>query len=473
MATQTTLLSSSPNPEQKKSPILGFFNLILNLRNFSLFWLGQSVSEIGTRLTGFGLSIWVYQTTHAVTQVSVVLFVTTLPGVLITPFIGALVDRWNRRWIIFFSDFGAALITAVLVLLLMNNQLQLWHTYVCAFLTSLCGSFQMLAKGAALPMLVRKEQLGQVNGLMQFSSAVSRICAPAIAGFLIASVQLQGLLWVDLGSDVIGLLTLLFVSIPQPEQSENQDSTRKSIFSEIAEGWRVISSQFTLMILIAFISLHCFVDGMTNVLINPLILSFSSTQVLGNVLSIGGIGMVVGSILMSLWGGKSNIFSFLMIWSVINGIGLIIAGIKPDVTVIASGMFLWFLTLPIVFGINQVIWQSYVNNNFQGRVLSLVGTLTGFTGALGTISASPLADVLLEPMLMENGRLASTIGRLFETGHGRGIGLLISLQGCLILLVSIGLYCYIRSMRLEEGLLLVDDSSQSSTNEQSSQSTVQ
>lgn len=463
---------SSPDTAEKKPPILGLLDLILNLRNFTLFWVGQSVSEIGTRLTGFGLSIWVYQTTQAVTQVSLVLFVTTLPGVIITPFIGALVDRWNRRWIIFFSDCGAALITGVLVLLLTTNQLQLWHTYVSAFLTSLCGSFQLLAKGAAVPMLVRKEQLGQVNGLMQFSTAVSRICAPAIAGFLIASVQLQGLLWIDLGSYAIGLLTLFFVSMPQPELGESKDSTRKSIISEIVDGWRVISSQFALIILIAFISLHCFVDGMTNVLINPLILSFTSTQVLGTVMSIGGIGMVVGSIFMSLWGARSNVFSFLMIWSVINGIGLIIAGIKPDVTLIASGMFIWFSTLPIVFGINQVIWQSSVDNNFQGRVLSLVGTLTGFTAAVGTISASPLADVLLEPMLMENGRLASSIGRIFETGHGRGIGLLISLQGCLIVLVSIGLYSYIRFRRLEEGLLVINDSLFSSMNEETEESSV-
>ena len=93
-----------------------------------------------------------------------------------------------------------------------------------------------------------------------------------------------------------------------------------------------------------------------------------------------------------------------------------------------------------------------MNNNFQGRVLSLVGTLTGFTAALGTISASPLADALLEPLLRSDGRLASSIGLLFGTGDGRGIGLLLSLEGCLIVLVSIGLYFYIRSCGLEEDL---------------------
>jgi len=423
------------------------------LRNFILFWLGQSLSQIGTALTGFGLGIWVYQQTEAVTQLSLVFFITILPGVLLTPFVGALVDRWNRRWIIFFSDCGAALITLVLVLLLMAGQLEIWHTYISAFCTSLCGCFQMLAKGAAIPMMVSKQQLRRVNGMIQLSAAVSRIAAPALAGLLISVVELQGLLWLDLGSYVIGLGTLLFVTIPQPEtsfySSEIAEKT-KSFFREIVDGWQVISSQLGLVILIAFMSFHSFVDALTNVLINPLLLSFSTTQILGTVVSIGGVGMIIGSLLMSVLGNSNRVFSSLMGWSVINGVGLVIAGLKPSVFTIAVGIFIWFLTVPFIFGTNQVIWQSFVSPGFQGRVLALVGSVTGFAGALGTISASPLADVLLEPLFAENGFGAHTVGQFIGTGKGRGIGFLMSLEGVLMLLVSLGVYAYIRASHLEE-----------------------
>jgi MFS family permease len=133
---------------------------IRELRNFIIFWLGQSVSEIGNRLTGFGLSIWVYQNTHAVAQLSLVLFFTILPGVLITPFVGALVDKWHRKTTIIISEIGAATVILTLALLLLTDNLQLWHTYVAAFFTSVCGSFQMTAKAAALPMMVSSNQMG-------------------------------------------------------------------------------------------------------------------------------------------------------------------------------------------------------------------------------------------------------------------------------------------------------------------------
>ena len=433
---------------------------VSTLRNFILFWVGQSLSQIGTALTGFGLGVWVYQQTEAVTQLSLVFFITTLPGVLLTPFIGALVDRWNRRWIIFYSDLAAALITLVLVLLLMADRLEIWHTYISAFFTSLCGCFQMLAKGAAVPMMVSKQQLRRVNGLTQLSTAVSRIAAPALAGLLISVVELQGLLWIDLGSYVIGLGTLLFVTIPQPEpifdSSEIAEKT-KSFFREIVDGWQLISSSRWLIILIAFMSLHSFLDALTNVLINPLILSFSTTQMLGNIVSIGGIGMIIGSLLMSFLGNHNKAFSSLMGWSVINGVGLVLAGLKPSFLTITSGIFIWFLTVPFIFGTNQAIWQSFVRPSFQGRVLALVGSVTGFAAALGTISASPLADVLLEPLFVENGFLANTVGQLFGIGKGRGIGFLMSLEGILMLLVSLGLYAYIRLSHFEESWLTGED----------------
>jgi MFS family permease len=429
-------------------------------RNFILYWLGQSLSQVGTALTGFGLGVWVYQQTGAVTQLSLVFFITTLPGVLLTPFIGALVDRWNRRWIIFFSDLGGLLITFVLVLMLMTHQLEIWHTYISAFFTSLCGCFHFLAKGAALPMLVPKQHLSRANGLLHLSTAVSRIAAPIMAGFLISVIGLESLLWLDLGSYVIGLVSILFVTIPQPDtslKSSDISEKTKSFFPEIAAGWQIISSSPGLVTLVALMSLHSFVDMLTDVLINPLILSFSTTQILGIILSVGGIGMIIGSLSMSILNNQNRVFSSLIGWSAVNGVGLIIVGLKPSVLTVSLGVFIWFLTLPFIFGTNQTIWQTFVDSSFHGRVLSLVGSVTGFAGALGTISASPLADILLEPSFVENHFLAHTVGQFFSIGKGRGIGFLISLEGMLILLVSIGLYAYTRYSHLEESWLTVED----------------
>lgn len=427
--------------------------LIREFRSFIIFWLGQSPAEVGTRLTGFGLSIWVYQNSHAVTQVSLVLFFTTLPGVLITPFVGALVDRWNRKWIIIFNNIIVAFVTITLVLLLQSHNLQLWHTYISAFLTSLCGSFQMTAKSASLPMMVKRNQMGRANGLIQFSTAVGQLAAPVLAGVLIATIQLQGLLLIDLSTNIIAVLTLLFIQIPQPEKSITSGEGITTIINDIIYGWENISSRPVLLTLLAFMTIYFFVNGITTVLINPLILSFSDAATYGTIMSIAGAGMIVGSTFMSIWGGGTKYISALFIFSALNGIGIAIAGIKPSIPLIACGIFLSFLTLPIILSTNNTIWQNSVHPNVQGRVLSLFYAVTGLGLAFGNISASPLTDRILEPMLSDEGVLASTVGKLIGTGTGRGIGFLMILEGLLFLLISIGFYYYFSYQQFEEELL--------------------
>jgi len=169
---------------------------------------------------------------------------------------------------------------------------------------------------------------------------------------------------------------------------------------------------------------------------------------------------VIGSICMSIWGVGNNVFTSLLVASVINAVGIIIMGLKPSVFIITGGLFISFTTLPIILGANQVIWQTCVQPSFQGRVLALVGTFTGLLAAFGNIGASPLADMLLEPMFADNGLLADTVGRVIETGAGRGIGFLLVLEGCLLLTVSLGIYGYVRWRNLDKKLLDVMNASE-------------
>src|SRR5687767_1903163 len=100
-----------------------------NWRTFVLIWLGQVVSMLGSGLTNFGLGVWVYERTGSVTDFTLIFFCGTLPGLLLSPFIGVLVDRWDRRMVLLLSDIGAALGTVALVALLMTDSVALWHIY--------------------------------------------------------------------------------------------------------------------------------------------------------------------------------------------------------------------------------------------------------------------------------------------------------------------------------------------------------
>jgi MFS transporter, DHA3 family, macrolide efflux protein len=427
---------------------------ILEIRTFFFFWIGQSLSEIGNRLTGFGLSIWVYQHTHAVTQLSLVIFFTTLPGVLITPIVGALVDRWNRQLIIIISDIVAGIVTLILAILLFTNHLEVWHTYISAFITSLCGSFQMIAKSAAVTMMVKNEQIGRANGLIQLSTAVGQLTAPILAGILISAVQLQGLLLLDFSTYIIALIILFIIKIPDPEATNTKSIQGITVFNEIIYGWESISAHVVLVVLLIFMTLHFFINGMTTVLIDPLILSFASTATFGTVMSIAGCGMVAGSIFMSVWGGGKKSILSLFVFSAVNGIALIIAGFKPFIPSIAVGLCLSFFTIPIVLSTNFTIWQTSVHPKLQGRVLSLLGAVTGLGLACGNLSASPLADGMLEPMLSNGGLLANTVGQIIEVGQGRGIGFLMILEGLVMLTTATFLYNYFYFRQLDERWLM-------------------
>lgn len=419
-------------------------------QNFTLFWIGQSLSEIGTRLTGFGLSIWVYQSTQAVTQLSLVLFFTIIPGVLITPFVGVFIDKWNRKLTIIFTEIAATLITLFLALLLITDNLQIWHMYVSAFLISICGCFQFIGKGAFIPMIVGSDQIGRANGLLQFSSSIAQLTTPIIAGVIIAHWQFQNLLIIDIFTYLIGIFTILLIDATPPEVSVESSMTTIGVINDIVYGWEKISAHSFTIFLMGFTTINFFVNGMTSVLVNPLILSFSNTEALGSIMSIGGLGTAAGSIFMSIWGGGKKSIPSLFIFCCLNGIGLIIAGIKPSILIIACGIFLSFFTLPIVLSIINQTLQTTFHLNVQGRVFSLFYMVTGLGYAFGNLSASPLTDQILEPALSFDGILASTIGKLIGTGQGRGIGFLMIIQGLIIFIISISFYSYFHYKPIDE-----------------------
>jgi len=126
---------------------------------FFVIWAGQLVSIIGSGLTSFALGVYVYQTTGSATPLGLVLLAHSLPRLLFAPVAGALVDRWDRRWMMILSDTGAGLSTLVIWLLLATGKLQVWHIYLTAAASSFFGIFQEPAYRAATTLLVPKERL--------------------------------------------------------------------------------------------------------------------------------------------------------------------------------------------------------------------------------------------------------------------------------------------------------------------------
>jgi uncharacterized membrane protein YiaA len=419
---------------------------------FVLIVLGQFFSLIGSSLTGFALAVWVYQTTGSVTGLALISLCSVLPVIVLSPVAGALVDRWDRRWTMIFSDSGAGLATLLLALLLFLDQLQIWHIYALVAFSSACSAFQRPAYAASIPLLVPKEQLGRANGLVQAGQAVGQVISPVLAGSLILAIGLYGIILIDCVSFLFAVLMLLLVRIPRPEASAENNAARQTLRQDMAYGWNYIATRSGLLALVLVSAAANFLVAMVSVLVMPLVLSVGSAAALGTVLSMGGVGMLAGVATMSIWGGPKRRMHGVLGFMLLGGICVMLAGMWPSLVLFAAAAFGFFFGVPISNGCSQAIYQVKVEPGVQGRVFAINSMMAAIVTPLAFLVVGPFADQVFTPLLLDGGPLAGSVGQIIGTGPGRGIGLLFIVAGLLMIaLVGLG-YLYPRLRLVEDEL---------------------
>jgi MFS transporter, DHA3 family, macrolide efflux protein len=418
-----------------------------SFRTFLIIWIGQLASIIGSGLTNFGLGVWVLKETGSVTQFSLIIMFASVPAIIAAPFAGVIVDKWKRKWLMVISDSVAGVSTLLIFTLIYFQMFEVWHLYVTAAVSSLFSSFQMPAYQSTIPLLVRKEQLGRANGMVQMADALSIVFAPVLAGFLLYSIGIKGILMIDLFTFFIALSTILFIKFPELTDSE-KDSKKVSFFQDALYGWKYIMDRPGLRGLLVYFALVNLLLGYFNVLLQPLILSFSNERTLGIALSITGIGMLLGGIAVSIWGGPKNRVLAVVGSGAISGLFLLMLGIKESVILVTAATFMMFLLLPIGNAASQVIWQSKVPLNVQGRVFALRRMIAISLSPIAYITAGPLIEKVLNPAV-QNGGFANGITTFIGTGEGRGIGLLFLILGIGWIITSLMVYLNPRVRALE------------------------
>ncbi|MGB7094414.1 MAG: MFS transporter [Anaerolineales bacterium] len=407
-----------------------------NMRTFFVIWSGQLVSTIGSGLTGFALGVWIYQETGSVTLFAMNMLAFAIPNLLVSPFAGAMVDRYDRRWVMILSDTGAGLATLSIAILYMTGNLQVWNIILATAFNSAFSTFQWPAYSAVTTLLVPKEQLGRAGGMVQIGEAMSQLLAPAAAGALFVTVGLGGVIVIDFVTYFFAVLTLLVVRVPSPERSEAGKEGQGSIWKEALYGWTYISARAGLLGLLLVFAAFNFVSGLMMPLIMPMILDMTSAAILGYLVSIVGVGMLAGTLVMSAWGGPKRRIHGVLGFLMLSGFFTSMLGISPLIPVMAVAGFFLMFTMPIINGSSQAIWQSKVDPDVQGRVFSVRRMIAWSMTPLAYIVAGPLADRVFKPLLMEGGALADSIGLLIGVGPGRGTGLMFMVVGALSIVVA-------------------------------------
>ncbi|HYH44365.1 MAG TPA: MFS transporter, partial [Thermoanaerobaculia bacterium] len=269
---------------------------------FLTIWLGQTVSLLGSNLTNFALGVWVYRRTGMATPFALTLVCATLPVVVLAPLAGSLVDRWDRRKVMILSDAGAGLSTLAVALLILSGRLEVWHVYLVTAASSSFGAFQWPAYTAAVPRLLPREHLGRGNGLIQLGQALSRIAAPALAGVLLLAIGLEGVALIDVGTFLFAIATLMLIRIPGAAKAGEKAGNAGALHGDRV-GFGYFRERPGLLALLVFLCVSNFLTGAVSALAPPLVLSSSSPRVLGTIQTVGGVGMLAGSLVMSAWGG--------------------------------------------------------------------------------------------------------------------------------------------------------------------------
>jgi DHA3 family macrolide efflux protein-like MFS transporter len=419
---------------------------------FALVWLGQLISLVGSGLTSFALGATVYETSNSVTQYGLVALSTMLPNILLSLLAGALVDRWDRRRVMLFSDLIAGLSTLCIALLFLSGQAKLWQICLTSIISSVCSAFQWPAYAAATTLLVPKKHYSRANGMVQLSQAVSYLISPALAGFLVVRIQVAGVILIDFATFLFAALSLLLVQFPATKPSTDGEAERGSLRQEIAYGLTYLTARPGLMgMLVLFAALN-FLMGFVNTLVAPLILAFTTKDVLGTMMSIGGTGMLVGGGVMSVWGGPKRRINGVLGFLFLTGAFILIGGLQPSIYLTTAAAFGFFFCIPFVGASSQAIWQSKVTPDVQGRVFATRSMIAQLAAPVAMLLAGPLADYLFEPLLVTDGLLTGSVGQFIGTGRGRGIGLMFIVAGVLTMLTTIGGYLYPRLRLVEDEL---------------------
>ncbi len=420
------------------------------MRTFLVLWTGQFVSVIGSALTSFALGVWVYQRTGSVTQLGVVYLLVFLPGILVAPFTGALVDRWDRKRPLLLGTGGGIVCTLSLAALYWSGLLQPWQIYITTAVTSVLTALQLPAFTATVGLLVPKAQLGRANGLVMLAPAFAQITGPLAGGFLIAALHIQGLILIDCLTFGFAMVCLLTVSIPRPAATEAGSAGSGTLLGESVHSWRYVTARRGLLGLLVFYAVLNLAVGFVDVLITPLVLSFAKTGALGTVLAVGGVGMVLGSVVMTVWGGPRRRIHGVLGFSALLGAALCVGALRADAVLIAGAAFVFLFCSAVINASSRSIWQAKVAPDLQGRVAALESMVATSTLPVSYLLAGPITLYVCRPLIAPGGALRGAATNILGgTGPGRDMALLLFACGLAILATAGCGYLYPRLRSVE------------------------
>lgn len=399
-----------------------------NMRNFTLMWSGQTMSLLGSKMTNYGAALWVFEQTGQVTSLALVGLSSAVPRLITHLFGGSLIDRFNRKKLIFYCDLVAALVTVSYLLLLISGQLQIWHLYLGSAILGPFDTLQGMAENTAITTMVDKKNYVRAMSMNWMTWYGTSIFASPIASVIYPVSGLLGVMIVDLITFGYAVLTLLIVKIPQPELEKSTQTTShiQKILSDLKLGFQFAWSHTGLrafwIVQIIFMFFHDF-----NVALNlPMILARTNhdgTAVAAWAAS-AGLGGLIAAIIMSWKGGMRDQTRMYGWFTIGAGIGKVLVGLSQTVTAWMPTQFFTSFNFPFRGTGYNTTFRLNTPANMQGRVFAINELVVSLFAFIGMGIAGPLADHVFEPAFRTESPLSQMFGGIFGTGPGAGMAFL-------------------------------------------------
>lgn len=420
------------------------FKLKKELKTFLVLWSTQSLSQLGSAMTNFALTLWLYQKTGSALQTALLSVCSYAPYVLMSIFAGALSDRWDKKKIMLFSDTFAACATIAVLVLLKTDLLQPLHLYLLNAVSGLMNTIQQPASDVAMTLITPKEEYQRTSGLRSLSQSFVTILHPMLATALFAAAGMELVIFVDLFTFMIAFLSLFFfVKLPKINvraAKTGGESGNESLLSSSKAGLLYLIKNPMILYLILFLAGVNLVASTFDVTLPAYVLPRENggEAVLGAVTSCAGIATLIGSLIVTVLPkpkDRIRIITNTMLFSLTVENFLLAFTRIPALWCI--GQLLGWLVVPIMSANLDVILRTTIPVDMQGRVYSCRNTLQFFTIPVGFLLGGWLVDRVWEPM-MSDIHANHWLACLFGNGKGSGAAVMmfvIGLAGAVICII--------------------------------------
>lgn len=396
-----------------------------------LLWSGEFISAIGSGLTSFGLSVYVFRQTGSAASMGLVTLLAFLPTLLFSVPAGVLADKYDRRLLMMIGDGFSALGIVYILICMLQGEAKLYQICVGVFVSAVFSSLLEPSYRATVTDLLTKEEYSKASGLVSIAGSARYLISPVLAGILLAVSDIRLLFVIDISTFI---LTVISTAVVRKGIATKETENQSGFFQSLTEGWRAIADRRGVLLLILVSSVMTCFMGAIQILSEPLILDFADSITLGAAQTICACGMLVSGLFLGMRGIKKGYVKVLAISLFLTGITMIGFGIRENIYIICLFGFLFFATLPFANNCLDYLVRTNIPDELQGRAWGVIG----FLSQIGYVVAYGLAGVA-----------ADGIASKLQIGVGRGAAGVVMTAGVLLSLTALFLYP-IKSIRALE-----------------------